>query len=144
LPEQWKNCIIVPVYKNGDTTELLLWDITFINFIIKFCPAPFSQGELHMQLRLLGIISVGFNTTNHICCICQILEKKWEYDETVHQLFIDFKKGYDSVGREVLSNILIKSGVPIQMVRQIKMSLNEMYSEVRLGKYVSVSYLKMV
>jgi hypothetical protein len=27
--------------------------------------------------------------------------KKWEYDETVHQLFIDFKKAYDSVRREV-------------------------------------------
>jgi hypothetical protein len=27
--------------------------------------------------------------------IRQILEKKWEYNETVHQLFIDFKKAYD-------------------------------------------------
>jgi hypothetical protein len=34
-------------------------------------------------------------------------EKKWEYNETVHQLFIDFKKVYDSVRREVLYNIII-------------------------------------
>jgi hypothetical protein len=39
--------------------------------------------------------------------IHQILEKKWEYSETVHQLFIDFKIAYDSVKREVLYNILI-------------------------------------
>jgi hypothetical protein len=39
--------------------------------------------------------------------IRQILEKRWEYNETVHQLFIDFKKVYDSVRREVLYNILI-------------------------------------
>jgi hypothetical protein len=32
--------------------------------------------------------------------------KKWEYNETVHQPFIDFKKAYDSVRREVLYNIL--------------------------------------
>jgi hypothetical protein len=32
--------------------------------------------------------------------------KKWEYNETVHQLFIDFKKASDSVRREVLYNIL--------------------------------------
>jgi hypothetical protein len=28
--------------------------------------------------------------------------KKWEYSETVHQLFIGLKKAYDSVRREVL------------------------------------------
>jgi hypothetical protein len=30
--------------------------------------------------------------TDHIFCICQILEKKYDYNEAVHQLFIDFKK----------------------------------------------------
>ena len=30
----------------------------------------------------------------------------------VHQLFIDFKKAYDSVRKEVLYNILIEFGVP--------------------------------
>jgi hypothetical protein len=39
-----------------------------------------------------------------------MLEKKWEYKETVYQLFIDFKKAYVSVRREVLYNILIESG----------------------------------
>jgi hypothetical protein len=37
----------------------------------------------------------------------QILERKWEYNETVHQLFVDLKKAYDSVRREVLYNILL-------------------------------------
>jgi hypothetical protein len=36
------------------------------------------------------------STTDYIFCIHQILEKKWEYSEMVHQLFIDFKKAYDS------------------------------------------------
>jgi hypothetical protein len=42
------------------------------------------------------------SATVHIFCICQILEKKWEYSETVHQLFIDIIKAYESVRREVL------------------------------------------
>jgi hypothetical protein len=37
-------------------------------------------------------------------------KKKWEYNETAHQLFIDFKKACDSVRREVLYNILIAWG----------------------------------
>jgi hypothetical protein len=45
-------------------------------------------------------------------CIRQILEKKWEYNEAVYQLVIDFKKAYDSVGREVVYN-LIEFGIPM-------------------------------
>jgi hypothetical protein len=41
-----------------------------------------------------------------------MLEQKWEYNETVHQLFVDFKKAYDSIRGEVLYNILIESEVP--------------------------------
>jgi len=70
-------------------------------------------------------------------CIRQILEKKWEYNEPVHQLFIDFKKAYDSVRREVLYQILIEFGIPRKLVRLINMSLTETYSRVRLGKNVS-------
>jgi hypothetical protein len=47
-----------------------------------------------------------------------------EYNETVYQLFIDFNKAYDSVRREVLYNILIEFGVPMKLVRLIKMCLN--------------------
>jgi len=55
----------------------------------------------------------------------------------VHQLVIDFKKAYDSVRREVLYNILIESGIPMKLVRQIKMCLNETYSRVWVGKHLS-------
>jgi hypothetical protein len=42
-----------------------------------------------------------------------------------HQLFIDFKKAYDSVRREVLYSILIEFGIPLKLVRLIKICLNE-------------------
>jgi hypothetical protein len=48
------------------------------------------------------------------------LEKKWEYSETVHQLFIDFKKAYDSVRREVPYNILIEFGIPMKLIGRLK------------------------
>jgi hypothetical protein len=52
-----------------------------------------------MQMKLLGITSVDSGITDQIFYIRQILEKKWEYNGTVHQLFIDFKKAYDSGGK---------------------------------------------
>jgi len=50
-------------------------------------------------------------------------EREREYTEAVHHLFIGFKKAYDSVRREVLYNILIEFGIPMKLVRLIKMCL---------------------
>jgi hypothetical protein len=58
----------------------------------------------------------------------------------VHQLFIDFKKAYDSIKREVLYNILVEFGIPKKLVRLIKMCLNETYSKVRIGKLLSDTF----
>jgi hypothetical protein len=56
--------------------------------------------------EIIGDHQCGFrcnrSTTDQKFCIRQILEKKWEYNETVHQPFVEFKKAYDSVRKEVL------------------------------------------
>jgi hypothetical protein len=96
-------------------------------------------------MKLLGIISVGFDVTDQLMirfsAFVRYWRKKWEYNETVHQLFIDFKKAYDSVRREVLYNNLIEFGVPMKLVGLIKMCLNETYSKARIGKHLSDSFL---
>jgi hypothetical protein len=63
-----------------------------------------------------------------------------EYNDTVRQLFIDFKKAYYSVRREIPYNILIEFGVPMKLVRLIRMCLNETYSTVRTGKNLSNNF----
>ena len=67
--------------------------------------------------EIIGNHQCGFrrsrSTIDHIFCIRQILEKKWEYSE-VHQLFIDFKKA--SVRREVLYKVLIDFGIHRKLV----------------------------
>ena len=51
--------------------------------------------------EVIGDHHCGFrrsrSATDHIFCIRQVLEKKSEYNEAVHQLILDFKKPYDSV-----------------------------------------------
>jgi len=63
--------------------------------------------------------------------------KKWKYKEAVHQLFIDYIKSYDSVNKKVLCNILTEFGIPMSLVRLIKMSVMEICSTVRVGKNLS-------
>jgi len=52
----------------------------------------------------------------------------------VHHLFIDFKKAYDSIRREVLYTILIEFGIPMKPARIIRMCLTETYNRVQVGK----------
>jgi hypothetical protein len=60
--------------------------------------------------EIIGYHQCGFgrnrSTTDHIFCILQTPEKKWDHNEAVHQILIDFKKANDSVRREILCNIL--------------------------------------
>jgi hypothetical protein len=78
--------------------------------------------------EIIGDHQCGFrsnrSTTDQIFYIRQILEKKWEYNGTVHQIFIDFKKVYDSVRREALYDILIEFGIPRKLVGLIRKCLN--------------------
>jgi hypothetical protein len=118
----WKNCLI-----NG--RSLLLYQFTrraikLAAVIIKeyhcYQPntrcSPISFSQVHMLMKLLGITTVGFDITDQllitIFCIHQILERKWEYNGTVQQLFVDFKKVYDSVRKKAFTIISWNLGFP--------------------------------
>ena len=101
MPDEWKESIIVPIYKKEDKTDcnnyrgksLLPTTYKVLSNILLSRLTPYAE-------EVIGDHQFGFrrnkSTTDHIFCIRQILEKKWEYNG-VHQLFIDFKKAYDSV-----------------------------------------------
>jgi hypothetical protein len=123
LPDRWKKSIIVPIHKKGDKTvcsnyrgiSLISTSYKILSNILLSRISPYID-------EIIGDHQCGYqcnrSTTDQILCIRQILEKKWEYNETVHQLFIDFTKAYDSVRREVLYNILREFGVPMKLVRR--------------------------
>jgi negative regulator of genetic competence, sporulation and motility len=58
----------------------------------------------------------------------------------MRQYVIDFKKAYDSIRREVLYSILIEFGIPMKLVRVIRMYLKEAYGKVHIGKNLSDNF----
>ena len=78
---------------------------------------------------VIGIINVASDAIGRLLIIYFAFGKHWrkklEYNEAVHQLFLDVKKAYDSVRRDVLYNILTEFGVPKKLVRLVKMCLTE-------------------
>jgi len=124
LPEEWKLSIIVPTHKKGDKTDcnnyrgisLLPTTYKILSYILLSSLIPYAK-------EIIGDHQCGFqrnrSTIDHIFCIRQILEKKWEHNEPVYQPFIYFKKAYDSVRRDVLYKILIEFGILRKLVSLI-------------------------
>jgi hypothetical protein len=145
LPHQWKESIVVPIHKKGDETDcsnyrgisVLSTSYKILSNILLARLTPYAD-------EIMGDHHCGFwrnrSTTDQIFYIRQILEKKWEYNRTVPQIFRYFKKTYFSVRREVLYNILIEFGTPRKLVGLIKMCLNETYITVRIGKLQSDTF----
>jgi hypothetical protein len=104
LPHQWKESFVVPIHKKGDTTDcsnhrgisLLSTSYKILSNILLARLTPYAD-------EIIGDHQCGFrrnrSMTDQIFCIRQILEKKWEYNGTGHQLLIDFKKAYDAGGK---------------------------------------------
>jgi hypothetical protein len=103
-----------------------------------FSLTSFSQ---HVWMKIFGDRQYGIqgnrSTTDLILCYHEILVKKLEYNETVHQLFIDFRKTCDLVRKGVLFIILLEFGVPMKLGRLINMCLNETCSKVHTCKHLS-------
>jgi sorting nexin-29 len=120
LPKKWKEPIIVPIYKKWDKINcsnytgisLLLTTYKILSYILlsKLTPHEYKIIGDHQ-----GQFQSNISSTDQIFCICQILEKKWEYTGTIHQSFIDFEKAYDLVRKEVLYNILNEFGISIKL-----------------------------
>jgi hypothetical protein len=95
--------------------------------------------------EIFGVHQCGFrrnrSTSDHISCIRQILEIKWEHNETVHRLLVDFKKSYNSVRREVLYNIHVEFGIQMKPVSLMKMCQNTTYCRVRADQHLSDFFL---
>jgi hypothetical protein len=65
------------------------------------------------------IITVNFDITDQLLIRYSTFFRYWrkcEYNVTVHKLFIDFEKVYDSVRREVFYNILNEFGMPVNLL----------------------------
>jgi hypothetical protein len=126
LPEVWKESINVRNYKKDDKTDCSNYSrISLLPTTYKILSNILLSRLIPYAEEIIGS-GVDFDATGQLLTInstfVSYLRKNGEYNKAVHQLFIDFKKAYDSVRREVLCNIVIEFGVHIKLVRLIKVS----------------------
>ena len=106
-------------------------------------PAGIEPATFRFVAQRLNHCATAANrsTTAHIFVIHQIIEKKWEDNETLHQLFLNLNKVFYLFTTELFYNILIEFGIPMKLVRLIKMRLSETYNRFPVGKHLSGVFL---
>ena len=134
-----KESIIAPIYKKGDKTNCSNYrGISLLSATYKILSNTLLSRLSPYAKEIIGDLQCGFrwnrSTAGHIILHSLNTWEEWEYIEGVHELFIDFKKDYDSVRMQVLYNILIEFGIPMKLISLIKMCLNETFSRVQVGK----------
>jgi hypothetical protein len=91
LPHQWKGSIVVPIHKKADKTDCSNYrGISLLSTSYKILSNILLSRLIPRADEITGDLQCGFRRNDQIFYIRQILQKKWEYNGTVHQLFMDF------------------------------------------------------
>lgn len=79
--------------------------------------------------RCIGEYQSGFrkgkSTIDQLAIVGQLIEKKYEFRPNIWQVFVDFKKAYDSIHRDCLYNIMYEFSFPRKLISQTKMCMND-------------------
>jgi len=121
IPKEWKNSIICPLYKKVDKQNCSNHrGISLLNTGYKVFTNILNTRLKEYAERIIGEYQAGFgrnrSTAHQIHTLKLILEKCWEYDVEIYQIFIDFKQAYDSINR----NMLLKAIQELGLARKIR------------------------
>jgi hypothetical protein len=104
LPHQWRESSVIPIHRKSDKTECSNYgSISLLPTLYKILSNILLSRLIPYADEIIGDHQCGFrrnrSTTDQIFYIRQVLEKKWEYnDTTVHQLFMISRKPMIQLG----------------------------------------------
>jgi len=145
IPDSWNEAIIIPLHKKGDKIKCDNYrGISLLNSAYKVFSRVLLNRIVPYAEDCLGDYQCSFrkgrSTTEQLSIIGQIIEKRYEYRQNIWQLFIDFKKAYDSIHRESLYNIMYKFGFPKQLIALTKMCMENTKYRMRTQNVTSGTF----
>jgi hypothetical protein len=136
IPEDWKKGVIVPIFKKGDKRVCGNYrGVTLLCQCAKLYEKILEKRLKDNVEEKLREEQFGFrrgrSTIDAIFIMRQIMERKWEKDQTMHMAFLDLEKAYDRLPREKVWNCLEKKEVGIHIIERIKSTYDNSISCVQ-------------
>uniref|UniRef100_A0A2S2Q1H0 Transposon TX1 uncharacterized protein n=1 Tax=Sipha flava TaxID=143950 RepID=A0A2S2Q1H0_9HEMI len=137
FPEDWKTSLICPIHKKGDKQDHNNYrEIALLNVAYKMFSNCILTRLKEKAEQTIGEYQGGFRpgklTTDQIFIIRQSYQKTWEFDKEINTLFVDFKKAYDSIHREILINILKAFDFPQKLINLISISIMKTVVKIKV------------
>ena len=127
VPQQWKYEVITVLHKKGDKTECGNYrGISLVSHAGKVLLKVVAR-RLSAYCEAKGLLpeeQCGFridrSTTDMMFVVRRLQEVGRKAGVSLHMCFVDLQKAYDTVDRTLLWQILIRIGVPPQMIAVIR------------------------
>ena len=141
IPQSCNDAVITALHKKGDKEVCSNYrGLSLLTTIYKIIAKIVHKRLIAYIDPILGEYQAGFgsnrSTSDQIFTLRQVLEKRWEYAQSSHLLFIDFKQAYDCLHRDSLWAILSSFEIPTKLVKIIQALYADTISRVRVkGAY---------
>jgi Reverse transcriptase (RNA-dependent DNA polymerase) len=142
LPEDWLTALVIPIHKKVNRQKCENHcGISLLNVSYKILAEILYERLAVYAEEIIGDYQGGFrigrSTIDQIFTIRQIMEKAWEYNVTIHQLFVDFKQAYDSIDRSALFMIMEEFGFPKKLINLTKATLTDTKCKIMILNVLS-------
>jgi len=145
LPSQWNEGIICPVFKKGDRLDCKNYrPITLLNVAYKILAIILNQRLADIVEPILGDYQSGFrpnkSTIDNIFILRKIMEKCYEYNIDIYNVFIDYSHAFDSIIRESILASLYSNKIPPKLINLIKLTLENTTVKVKVNNNYTLDF----
>ncbi|XP_076940095.1 uncharacterized protein LOC143609136 [Bidens hawaiensis] len=124
MPDQWRSSVVVPIYKNKGDAQCCgnYRGIKLLSHTMKLWERVIDvrlKRETHVKMNQFRFMP-GRSTTEAIHILRRLMEKYRDKKLSLHMVFIDLEKAYDSVPRQLLWDCLESKGVRGKYIKIIR------------------------